>query len=332
MGCTQYATIGMKEHVFGLQPRKIIWFQIAGLSVEHLALLKFYRNKKETRSTYEASKCQGTMWTYNLYNLRQSDFFDFQTQITGKSALREYCESFKEKPLWSYLTSGLGFKNFLIEHHSDRNNTLLKGFDCQSTNSDYFENLVLLKMGSRGLEYIKKTYPNYLSPFHQASNKKYEGSKVLFDSSCREDKCTSDLASNVTSIFENSLKNQNKFSFIIRDFSFVKLLKEKKVGQAHELLEKFGSLIQYFRNNLDEKETLILVSSSGVVPIEFPLEGGQWEDFERSGKFMTYKNKGVHSIVLSYGARSENFCGFYREHEVFKRIFQGNRKFKVELF
>jgi hypothetical protein len=184
----------------------------------------------------------------------------------------------------------------------------------------------------RKLNNISKKNQSFFGEFHSNSMEKLVAGKVLSDKSCKENYCHSKLKDNVLSIYEKVFKNQNKFSFVIRDFQFLNYLKRKDIKSAKSLLNEVNELIDYFRSSLDSRETLIIVSSSGVMPIEFPEAGKKWSEYEKQGKNILYKRRGVHSIVFSFGARAENFCGFYREHEILERIFHNNRKFKIKLF
>ena len=49
LGCSKMTTLGKKQHEFGKKADQIIWIQVAGLTDEHLGLVKFNKpieNKK----------------------------------------------------------------------------------------------------------------------------------------------------------------------------------------------------------------------------------------------------------------------------------------------
>lgn len=106
-GCAQVTSLNLKKHEFGILPTKIIWFQIAGLEEEQLAMLRF-QYSGERKTAFEENTCIGKTWNYNLYNLRNSAESTFLSQITGKKNVKLNCEDAELRPIWSYL-SGNGY-------------------------------------------------------------------------------------------------------------------------------------------------------------------------------------------------------------------------------
>src|SRR5688572_17224869 len=89
--CAQVTSLNLKKHQFGVQPSKIIWFQIAGLEEEQLAMLRFQKSAN-VHSSFEENTCIGNTWNYNLYNLRNPAQATFLSQITGKKNIKMSCE------------------------------------------------------------------------------------------------------------------------------------------------------------------------------------------------------------------------------------------------
>ena len=69
-GCSRVRTLNLKKHEYSRIPQKIIWIQVAGLRPEHLSMIKFARGEGEKRLSIEKSNCVGTLWNYNLFDLR----------------------------------------------------------------------------------------------------------------------------------------------------------------------------------------------------------------------------------------------------------------------
>jgi hypothetical protein len=92
IGCSSVKTINLKEHYFNNLPKNIVWFQVAGLSPEHLAMIRF--EKSDLGEVLENATCLGNMWTYNSYKLRPSPHESFLSQVTGKTNIKGICQDF----------------------------------------------------------------------------------------------------------------------------------------------------------------------------------------------------------------------------------------------
>jgi hypothetical protein len=62
-----------------------------------------------------------------------------------------------------------------------------------------------------------------------------------------------------------------------------------------------------------------MVTGAESLPLEFPLQGKEWAEFEKTGKNVIYKNTSLMSPVLARGPMAENFCGIFDEAEMLKR-------------
>lgn len=67
-------------------------------------------------------------------------------------------------------------------------------------------------------------------------------------------------------------------------------------------------------------EMLVIVTGAESLPLEFPQQGKEWAEFEKTGKNVIYKNTSLMSPVLARGAMAENFCGIFDESETLKRV------------
>src|SRR6478609_511836 len=117
-GCAQVTSLNMQKHEFGILPTKIIWFQIAGLEEEQLAMLRF-QYSGERKTAFEEHNCMGKTWGYNLYNLRNPAEASFLSQLTGKKNVKMTCEDAELRPIWSYL-SGNGYNTGVLEIGSSK--------------------------------------------------------------------------------------------------------------------------------------------------------------------------------------------------------------------
>ena len=113
--------------------------------------------------------------------------------------------------------------------------------------------------------------------------------------------------------------DKKSFVFIIRNFNYLKALKNKNILEVRNLLLELEELHAFFKDE-KEKEMLIIFSGSGSKNFEFPGPGRSWFDYEKSGKNIIYKKDSLMSPIIATGASSENFCGIYHEAGVFKRL------------
>ena len=73
-------------------------------------------------------------------------------------------------------------------------------------------------------------------------------------------------------------------------------------------------------NTQKRNDVLILITGAESLNIELPKEGKEWAEFERSGKYVLYKNSSLMSPVMASGPMAENFCGLFDESEMLKRV------------
>ena len=313
--CTSVKTINLKKHSFNDSPKNIVWFQIAGLSPEHLALIHF-ENKTNSPSELENSTCLGNMWTYNSYKLRPTPFESFLTQITGKTNIKNTCEDFSHKPLWHYL-SDRGFQTGIFEVGANADETFNRAFECLDNNE--FQKVSFFYMGKNLNGKFKKLDLLDKAPFE---------SGIKYNISC--DICEENLFPTLASIMERFQAGKNFRLFILRDFSFQKYLKNGEFKKAKEFLE---GLSKIYKDLKEKNDSLILLSSSGMAKIDFPSAGPLWMEFEKTGKNAPYKNDSLLSFVMADGPGSEKFCGMYSESDLLGRILvDPSKKFRGFLF
>ncbi len=307
LGCSSVKTINLKDHVFNEVPKNIIWFQIAGLSPEHLALIDFEKTEMEN------STCLGNMWTYNSYSLRPRPSESFLTQMTGKNNVKGTCEDFLEKPLWFYL-SDRKFETEVMEVGADSNDTLGRAFECPEENE--FKKITLISVGSQ----------NKYQRLDLLDTKVFAPGR--YQLACES--CDESIFPSLLSIQDKISKNKKYNLFIFRDFSFFNYLKKGDFKSAGYFLKQ---LTKTYKSLLEKSNNLLLVTGSGMAKLDLPSPGAQWKDFEKNINTAPYRNDALLSLVLAEGPASEKFCGIYSETDLMERILMDpTKKFKKFLF
>tara|TARA_B100001971_G_C18268024_1_gene596361 strand:+ start:38350 stop:39369 length:1020 start_codon:yes stop_codon:yes gene_type:complete len=321
IGCAQVTSLNLQKHQFGQIPTKIVWIQVAGLSEEHLALLKYSYPSTNIKTNFESALCVGKTWEYNLFKLRPSAQEGFLSQITGKKNIKGSCEDYSLKPIWSYLGSK-NYKVGIFETKTTKEQSLLASKDCDNA-KDYLDDLYFWKM--------TPSIPKSADLFHVGEDTQFKTDRVYYDRSCKTGECFSTFASNVEKTFTSFTRNNKNYLYIIRDFQFSNDLKKRKVKDARAQLEQLNKIIGDFAV-LAEKSNdfMLLVTSSESYNVTFPRSGNEWESYEKKGKFLKNDKSQLISPLFVYGARSENFCGIYDQSEILGRIFSGAKQQGLE--
>lgn len=311
--CSRIATLNQRPHEFGKKGRYFIWIQIAGLTDEQLALFKFNKSDNVEILSLEASKCAGKLWAYNAFTLRPKARDGFMTQLTGSKTIDGSCRDLKQVPLWSYFNK-VGFRNLVLEAPGIAQNSFDEYAQC-SEYPTFFSGVRLFQMKSAPKN--KKT-----KLFHYQEELPKEDGRY-FDKTCKQNDCYVSLLSNVKNIFRKTLsESKDPFSFLIRDFSYAQKVKEKKILEAREIFIELEKIHAFFLNEKQEKnlDLSVLVTSSGAHQWEFPKEGKQWAQFEKTGRFSIFRHQSLVSSAWASGPGSENFCGMFNESEILRRI------------
>jgi len=317
-GCTQVASLNLKRHQFGIQPTKIIWFQVAGLEEEQVAMLRF-QDAGEKRTSFEMSTCVGKTWDYNLYDLRTAAYASFLSQLTGKKNIKSDCSDTTYTPIWSYLDAA-GYNTGVLEVFPEKNQSLLSLEKCES--SLFLKNLHFWLRAEPPKE--AKTYL-FSQQIPMIKNKYY------YDRTCNQDSCSSNLRDNVKSILQQMTKYGDKYFFIIRDFSYYRALVKKDFLLAKKILldlEKTFRDAQVLAEGSDDY--LVLLTTGESKFLEMPDAGVSWYDFEKNGSKAQLKKTKLTNLVLATGSRAENFCGVYEDAQIFERILSGPKQQGLE--
>ncbi|MCO4792503.1 MAG: hypothetical protein KC493_02230 [Bacteriovoracaceae bacterium] len=322
MSCSRIQTINLKEHSFGRTPDTIIWLQIAGLQEEHFALLRFNLQASNKMTSFEKSTCLGKAWAFNLYDLRPKVKSSFVSQMVGSNNIKSTCQDYKQDPFWK-IDKDEAYSVGIFEMGVDKRNSVLESQQCPERSSSW-NDPVYWVMRPPGVN--KKT-------FHYQEKIQLDKGGVYFDKSCKANICFASPFVNVKKIWNKFSSNSGKKVFILRDETYLKALMKKDISSAREMLGELEKIHSWFNQKLGNKSnTLILVTSAKVRDFEFPRNGKEWAEFEKSGKHVIYRNSSLLSPVFASGASSENFCGIFNENEIGKRFFWVPKRKRFDLF
>jgi hypothetical protein len=321
IGCAQVTSLNLQKHQFGKIPTKIVWMQVAGLSEEHLALLKYSYPSANIKTQFEEALCIGKTWEYTLFDLRPSAEQGFMSQMTGKKNISGSCKDYELKPVWKYL-QGRGYKAGIFETENNKKESLLAAKDCKEANK-FLSNTYFWKMTPR--------IPKKAELFHVGEETQYKENEVYYDRSCKSGECFSTIVSNIEKTFNTFSKNNKNYIYLIRDFKFNKLLNTDKVKAAKLHLSQLDKVISFFTEySKKNSDFMLLITSSAVKNVSFPRQGKEWQLYEKKGKFLENKKSQLISPVFVYGARAENFCGIYDQSQIMARIFSGAKQQGLE--
>lgn len=323
LGCTQVTSLNLRKHQFGSLPMKIIWFQVAGLDEDQVAMLRFEQSG-ERKTAFENNICVGKTWGYNLYDLRPTPEAAFMSQLTGKKNIKNNCEDAELRPIWSYLNRS-GYNTGIVEIGAAKNQSLVSLNQCGEKGTVFLSSLYY---------WGRMTPPNGAATFHYTENFNLTPNQYTYDRSCAgpQNRCTSLITEDLKAIYEKFQKVSQKSLFIVRDFSYLAAVERKDFIVAKEILadleKSYALALEATKSN---PEYLILLTSGGSRYLELPAQGEAWSQFEKAGKNAQVKNTKLTNLVLASGARAENFCGMYEDANVFERILSGPKQQGLEL-
>lgn len=315
VGCSSVQTLNMKPHSYEKRPRHVIWLQVAGLAEEHISLLKFNVANANYKTYLEQMDCVGKAWSYNFYQMRPDAKTSFLSQVTGSKNVKNSCDDAQHRPAWHYFKN-LRYRVSLIENGATKDEELLNLASCETNNQLELKDVRYYRTGLDQDPKLGATFHYQDSPEQVAQFLK-EG--VYTDRSCQKGQCFSTLSNNVIGLWNFNHRNETRTFTLIRDFAFQKALAKKDLSLAKETLQELEKVIAYF-GEMNREDLLVVVSSAASLPLEFPRQGLEWSEFEKSGKNVLYKNTSLISPVFAQGAMAENFCGIFEENEMLKRI------------
>ena len=319
-GCAQVTSLNLKKHEFGLLPTKIIWFQVAGLEEEQIAMLRFQQTG-EKKTSFEQNICIGQSWSYNLYKLRSPAHLTFLSQITGKKNIKNSCEDASLRPIWNYIY-GNGYRTAILESGANTDESLVKYNQCGE------EGLVFL---TSAYYFLRSKPLNGSETFHYSEDFKLSPNQFVYDRTCGDSSCSSTILDDFRSIYDKFKKVSDKHLFLVRDYSYLKALEKKDFIKAREIL---GDLERAYAEALkltDSTDYLVLLTTGESKFVDMPDQGKPWYEYEKNNKNISVKRTKLTNMVLASGSRAENFCGMYDDADVFERVLSGPKQQGLEL-
>jgi hypothetical protein len=320
-GCSKLQTLNLKLHEFNQTPDHVIWFQIAGLDEEHIAMLRFNLKNDKNKSSFESAQCIGKAWSYNLYDLRPGPRKSFQSQLASSKNIKGTCSDLKKPPFWENIEDET-YQIGIFESGANRNQSFLNYSNCKK--GKFQKNFITWSMSK----------PYQLNKTGLFTARAYKKGGTYFDPSCKKSGvCFTSLQNNIINVWKKYKKNKGRKLFIIRDYSYLNALNRGRVLEAREILSELDKIHRLFKRKLLPKNNkLLLISSGSPKKFEFPKKGKDWAKFERTGKKIIYRSSSLLSPVLAEGNSAENFCGMYSESEIGQRIFWSPKTKKLKLF
>jgi hypothetical protein len=322
VSCTQVTSLNLKKHQFGLTPTKIIWFQVAGLEEEQIAMLRFQLSS-DKKTSFEENICFGQTWNYNFYQLRNSAESTFLSQITGKKNIKNSCEDALLRPIWSYIASN-GYSTAILENGPKDHQSLLSMNKCQldEEQSPFLKSLYFF-MRSGPLEGSRT--------FHYSDEVELRPNSVTYDRTCGKNGCGSLLSEDFIAVYNKFNKSFQKHLFIVRDFSYLNALESKNLSLAREILLDIEKTYREALTFTSSNDYLVLLTTGDSKFVDIPDQGKSFYEFEKGKTLINTKRTKLTNLVLSSGARAENLCGIYDDSEVFERILSGPKQQGLEL-
>lgn len=315
MSCSRSPTLNLRPRTFGSVPRHVVWLQVPGLELEHIAMLRFARTDSRRLSVLEEVDCVGAAWSYSYYDIRTNARESSLVQLTGSADVKNNCATDERFPAWQYYRA-LGFNPLALEMGTGSENSLEQHASCNG--EKFLDGLTWVTMRAAP----NKKEDKHL--FHYQSKRELQNGQMHWDQTCqaKDGKCYASLSNNVKTMWENRTTNSTLGTFfLIRDFSYLKNLKNKDVKAARESLSEVEKVVSYFREQSDANQILILVTAGESQSLRFPKRGDEWEQFEKAGKNVLFERSKLMSPVLARGPSAENFCGVYEESRILYRHF-----------
>lgn len=315
--CMHSSSINLKKKSFNQYPSKIIWIQLAGFDEEQIAQASLIEGEVK-KSTFDAFTCIGMHWEFNSHQLNPPSDHIARTLVTGKSNIKGNCDDATYMPFWSYFTESDTAKSVIMEKLPPKGGSILDIASCLNAKPAWNSNF-LIRLDTEG---FNKSEANGYSVLQRG---KIKNKGLYYDSSCNGDKCFNNLLTSVSYVVDELIRYEKKFSFVIRDFSAEKFLKEKKYTQWAQWIAEWNQVIAYIQNSLASEETLILVTGIAPIPIQIPSAGEDLKKWIKTNVGANTRPRSLFGKTWAMGARAENFCGLYKVEDLVPRIFWQNQ-------
>ncbi len=298
LACTRLQTINLKPHNYSQSPNKIIWIQLAGFTDQHLPLLRFDNPDMDYRTQFETFDCIGKMWNFNLFELRPQAGTSFLSQINGSKNIKNICEDFTKLPVWNFLSEE-GYNTTILENGASASETLERILTCGES----------VKYGMKNIQYVRMgpEQKNGVTSFHFQDPQNITPG-LYYDKSCQKGICYSSFFNNAKKLISSFGSGNTRHFYLLREFSYQKSLKKKDISQTKEILQDIEKLLAWV-DSLKRDDILILVSGAEGIELDFPKEGKEWAEYEKTSKNLNIRNATLLSSIFAKGPMSENFCG-----------------------
>ena len=313
--CMRVSSINLRPKKFNQYPSKIVWIQLAGFDEEQI----FHLNLKEAdvkKSTFDAFTCVGMHWEYNSYTLSPGSHQVMRSLLTGKSNINGTCDDFYHVPFWGYF-SPEKIQSVVVEKLPEPGTSLLQSLDCKGAHPRWKPNY-FIRLDGQNIDEAK------MKPFSVLERGKLKVPGQYYDSSCNGDTCYNDLLTTMSYVVDEVLRYEKNFTFIFRDFSAEKFLKQKDFSKWSKWLNEWNQVIAYLQNSLSTEETLILITGVAPIPMQFPQAGSDLRKWVTQNTGLQLRQRSYLGKTWAMGARSENFCGMYKTDDFLTRIFWHN--------
>jgi hypothetical protein len=317
--CARQQTIGLNPHKLNQDPRSILWFQIPGLSTEHLAMLRFSYGDMSRKTSFENMTCQGSLWSFNLYDIRPNAYKGFQSQMTASKNIQASCEHFRDTNIWSVFSDS-GIDVSFYEHGATLEQSITKQYECEQNPASF----------KKGFFWVSRRGPPDAQFFHFQDQDPVAQPALRYDQTCQGRVCFADFSSNTMAIWNRFRQGRSRTVFVVRDFSYYNFLKSKNIPKAREqLIEIEKTIATFMQDPSISRNTLILITGAESMHFELPAVGSEWTEFERAGKFALFRHSSLMAPVFATGPRAENFCGIYEESEILGRLLYSTEERKI---
>ncbi len=307
--CSQRQPLGMKDHTFGRKGKHIVWLQVAGLEPEHFSLLKLKNDDAEEVTPVEKMNCFGSLWSYNLFELRPDAAKGFLSQILGSQKITGKCEDFDRRTVWSFFENA-GYQVGVYEGPEVGKHSLNNFLSCKGDFRPLKNSFLWLQRPAKG----------EVQTFHYQENTGLDQPGVYYDKSCQQGACIIPLQTNVKEMWKAFIAKNAKTFFTARIFSIDKKIDKKRTSELVEDLTELEDLIEFFQKEAEKQSILLVVSSSGAKGFELPRAGYKWAQFLKKGRHVNYRKTRLQSPLYAFGEGAENFCGIYEEARVLERF------------
>lgn len=322
--CSRSPTLNLHDRTFGQTPKNVVWIQLPGFELEHASLIRFSSSDSRRLSMLEDMECAGSAWSYNNYEIRPNSVESALSQVTGSADIKNSCAPADRYPAWQYYRA-LGLNTYAIESGVDSSSSLAAHEKCAG--GKFLEGLTWLSMRPTG----KNKDPLL---FHYQTKKELELGRQHFDQTCQggSNKCFATLLGNIRSVWEQASSGGKGVFLLVRNFDYLRDLKNKNIQSAREVLSEVDKIVAYFREQPNAEQTLILITGAETQSLRMPARGKEWVEFEKQGRNVLLERTRLVSPVLARGPAAENFCGVYEESRILYRQFwrKGSNNFSLE--